>query len=273
MRITSWNILHGQSLNPAESADFSAVAASLSSDVLALQELDMNLERSGGTNQVADIAKAMGAVAWGFAPTVHGTPGFSWRKLTSFETRVITYKEEEAAELYGVGIASKIPVQHWLRCELGKAWIGLPLLIANEKGKVAPFYVKDEPRVAIAAVLENGWTVINTHLSFVPFVNAFQLMKVTRWAKKIEKDYQTKVVLLGDFNLPWGLPTRITRWKRATKTLSYPSWKPAISFDYILLRDREIELATETIHESVAISDHRPISIEIGSIEIGSIEI
>jgi endonuclease/exonuclease/phosphatase family metal-dependent hydrolase len=98
-------------------------------------------------------------------------------------------------------------------------------------------------------------------------------MKVTRWAKKIEKNYQTKVVLLGDFNLPWGLPTRITRWKRVTETLSYPSWKPAISFDYILLRDREIELATETIHESVAISDHRPISIEIGSIEIGSIEI
>jgi endonuclease/exonuclease/phosphatase family metal-dependent hydrolase len=93
-------------------------------------------------------------------------------------------------------------------------------------------------------------------------------MKLTRWAKKIEKEYQTKVILLGDFNLPWGLPTRITRWKRATNTLSYPSWKPAISFDYILLRNGEIDKATETIHESVAISDHRPISIEIGSIEL-----
>ena len=266
MRITSWNILHGQSLNPAEKANFSAVAASLASDVLALQEIDMNLERSGGANQVAEIADAMGAVAWGFAPTLHGTPGFSWRKLTSFESRVITYKEEEATQLYGVGIASKIPVQHWLRYELGKAWIGLPLLIANEKGKVAPFYVKDEPRVAIAAVLDNGWTVINTHLSFVPFVNAFQLMKLTRWAKKLENDYQTKVILLGDFNLPWGLPTRITRWKRATQALSYPSWKPAISFDYILLRSMEINSAVELAHEQVAISDHRPISIEIGSI-------
>ena len=266
MRITSWNILHGQSLNPAEKTDFSAVAASLESDVLALQEIDMNLERSGVTNQVADIAQAMGAAAWGFAPTLHGTPGFSWRALTANETRVITYAEEEGAQLYGVGIASKIPVQHWLRYELGKAWIGLPLLIANEKGKVAPFYVKDEPRVAIAAVLENGWTVINTHLSFVPFVNAFQLLKLTRWTKKIEKEYQTKVILLGDFNLPWSLPTRITRWKRATQTLSYPSWKPAISFDYILLRNSEIDRSTETIHESVAISDHRPISIEIRSI-------
>lgn len=268
MRITSWNILHGQSLNPAEKSDFSAVAASLTSDVLALQEIDLNLERSGGRNQVADIAQAMGASHWGFAPTLHGTPGFSWRKLTTAETRVITYKEEEARQLYGVGIASKIPVQHWLRYELGKAWIGLPLLIANEKGKVAPFYVKDEPRVAIAAVLENGWTVINTHLSFVPFVNLFQLLKLTRWVKKLEQEYQTKVILLGDFNLPWGLPTRITRWKRATQALSYPSWKPAISFDYILLRKTEIDISVEVIHDQVAVSDHRSISIDIRSIEI-----
>ena len=263
MRITSWNILHGQSLKPAENADFSAVAASLSSDVLALQEIDMNLERSGKTNQVADIAQSMGALAWGFAPTVHGTPGFSWRKLTSTETRVITKVEEEGAELYGVAIASKIPVKHWLRCELGKAWIGLPLLVANEKGKVAPFYVKDEPRVAIAAVLENGWTVINTHLSFVPLVNIFQLLKVTRWAKKIEKQYETKVILLGDFNLPWGLPTRVTRWKRATRALTYPSWKPSISFDYILMREENLQFAQEITHGLLAVSDHRPISVEI----------
>ena len=138
-----------------------------------------------------------------------------------------------------------------------------PLLVANEKGKVAPFYVKDEPRVAIAAVLENGWTVINVHLSFVPFVNVFQLLKVSRWAKKLEKNYYTKVALVGDFNLPWGIPTRATRWKRATVALTYPSWKPAISFDYILLRRDEVEGAVEVIAPQLTISDHRPISIDI----------
>ncbi len=263
MRITSWNYLHGQSLNPAQPEDAPTVAASLASDVLALQEIDMQLERSGSANQIIDIAESMGALAWGFAPTLKGTPGFSWRKLTSAETRVITYPEESGSQLYGIAIASKIPVQHWLRYELGKAWIGMPLLIANEKGKVAPFYVKDEPRVAIAAVLENGWTVINTHLSFVPFVNIFQLLKLTRWAKKIEKQYQTKVILLGDFNLPWGIPTRITQWRRATDAHSYPSWKPAISFDYILIRKTSLASAREIVHEPISISDHRPISIEI----------
>ena len=263
MRITSWNILHGQPLVQGESAEFAAVAASLSSDVLALQEIDMNLERSGGANQAAEIAGALKGADWGFAPTVHGTPGFDWKKPTQSNQRVFTEVDPPLQSHYGIAIISKVPVKQWLRLELGKAWIGMPLLIANEKGKVAPFYVKDEPRVALAAVLENGWTVINTHLSFVPIVNIFQLLKVSRWAKKIEKEHSTKVLLVGDFNLPWGIPVRITKWVRATAALSYPSWKPAISFDYILARPSERELTQEVTHPQVAISDHRPISIEI----------
>lgn len=263
MRITSWNILHGQPLVPGESADFAAVAATLSSDVLALQEIDMELERSGGSNQTSEIAAALGSSDWGFAPTVHGTPGFDWQKPSQSNLRVFTASDSPLQSHYGIAIVSKVPVKQWLRLELGKAWIGLPLLIANEKGKVAPFYVKDEPRVALAAVLDNGWTVINTHLSFVPIVNIFQLLKVSRWAKKIEKDYLTKVLLVGDFNLPWGIPTRITNWARGTVALSYPSWKPAISFDYILARKSEEMLMKEVIHPPVAVSDHRPISVDI----------
>jgi len=263
MRITSWNFLHGQSLNPAEKADFQSALTLLGSDVLALQEVDTNLDRSENSNQPSEIASAMGAVEWGFAPTVHGTPGFSWSAPSRENRRVHTSHDSPLAGHYGIAIASKVPVKKWLRLELGKAWIGLPLLVANEKGKVAPFYVKDEPRVAIAAVLENGWTVINVHLSFVPFVNVFQLLKGSRWVKKLEKDYSTKVALVGDFNLPWGIPTRATRWKRATVALTYPSWKPAISFDYILLRSDQIPNAVEITAPILPISDHRPISIDI----------
>ncbi len=264
MRITSWNILHGQPLVPGESADFAAVAASLGSDVLALQEIDMGLERSAGSQQAADIALALEGSEWGFAPTVHGTPGFDWEKPSQSNLRVFTEKDSSLQSHYGIAIISRIPVKKWLRHELGKAWFGMPLLIANEKGRVAPFYVKDEPRVALAAVLENGWTVINIHLSFVPGVNIFQLLKVSRWAKKIEKEYATKVLLVGDFNLPWGIPTRITNWVRATSALSYPSWKPAISFDYILMRNLKNESMKEVIHPQLSVSDHRPISVEIG---------
>ena len=263
MRITSWNILHGQPLAPGESSDFAQVAASLGSDVLALQEVDMKLERSAGSNQAAEIAAALGTSTWGFAPSVHGTPGFDWKKPSESHLRVFTERDAPLHSHYGIAIVSTVPVKHWLRRELGKAWIGMPLLIANEKGKVAPFYVKDEPRVALAAVLDNGWTVINTHLSFVPFVNIFQLLKVSRWAKKIEKEYSTKVLLVGDFNLPWGIPVRITKWVRGTVALSYPSWKPAISFDYILAQSSESHLLKEVSHPQMTISDHRPISVDI----------
>ncbi len=263
MRLTSWNFLHGQSLNPAEKGDFTSAFGQLGSDVVALQEIDSIFDRSGNINQPAEISDAMGAIDWGFAPTVHGTPGFSWKAPSKENRRVHTSKDAPLAGHYGIAIATKIPVHHWLRLELGKAWIGLPLLIANEKGKVAPFYVKDEPRVAIAAVLENGWTVINLHLSFVPFVNLFQLFKVTRWAKKLERDYSTKVALVGDFNLPWGIPTKVTRWRRATVALTYPSWKPAISFDYILLRKGKELKSVEVTAPEMTISDHRPISIDI----------
>jgi endonuclease/exonuclease/phosphatase family metal-dependent hydrolase len=264
MRLTSWNFLHGQSLNPAEKGDVEGAVALLASDVIALQEIDHRLPRSMDLNQTLMVADAMGAQWWGFAPAIKGTPGVKWRKLVAQEQRVLTSTESDGvAEYYGISIASKIPVKSWQRLELGKAWIGLPLLVANEKGRVAPFYVKDEPRVALAAILENGWTVINVHLSFVPLVNAFQLLKVTRWAKRLERESSTKVALVGDFNLPWGIPTRITRWKRATVALTYPSWKPAISFDYILLRENNEVQSIEVVAPQISMSDHRPISIDI----------
>ena len=263
MRITSWNLLHGQPLVPGESAPYAQVAAGLESDLLALQEIDMNLERSARANQPSEIAQAMGAQEWGFAPTVHGTPGFDWKKVSNPNLRVFTQSDAQLESHYGIAIVSKVPVKAWKRLELGKAWIGLPLLIANESGKVAPFYVKDEPRVALAAILDNGWTVINTHLSFVPLVNIFQLFKVSRWAKRIEREHSTRVLLVGDFNLPWGIPARLTRWNRATNALTYPSWKPAISFDYILAGEKEITSLQEITHPQLPVSDHRPITVVI----------
>ena len=123
-------------------------------------------------------------------------------------------------------------------------------------------YIKDEPRIALAAVMENGWTVINTHLSFVPLVNIYQFLKLSRWAKKIEREHSTRVLLVGDFNLPWGIPSKITRWKRATRALSYPSWNPKISFDYIFAQQENLSQLQEIEIPALTISDHRPVSVE-----------
>lgn len=278
MRITSWNFLHGQPLKPPvadpnglerdEVAEqrYAGAVQTLESDLIALQEVDFNLERSGIENQSSAVAKIMGAAHWGFAPAISGTPGVKWRKLKSDEQLVMTDSNiGQVKELgsYGIAIISKVPVKSWLRLELGRSVIGMPLLIGNEKGKLAMLYVKDEPRVAIAAVLENGWTVINTHLSFVPLVNIYQLFKLSRWATSIEREYSTKVILLGDFNLPGGIPSKLTSWKRATQSLSYPSWALKISFDYILMRQEHLAESTEVITPDLDISDHRAISIDL----------
>jgi endonuclease/exonuclease/phosphatase family metal-dependent hydrolase len=270
MRITTWNFLHGQPLQPLASNSashaYAAAVQSLASDVIALQEVDFNLERSDSRHQSSDVAEVIGAAHWGFAPAISGTPGVKWRKLKVDEK--VLFTEENVNEInqdgyYGISIISKVPVKSWLRLELGRSIVGLPLAVGNEKGKLAMIYVKDEPRVAIAAVLDNGWTVINTHLSFVPFVNIYQLLKLSRWAKAIEREYSTKVILLGDFNLPGGIPSKLTLWKRATQSLSYPSWSPKISFDYILMREEHLCQSSEVTAPTLDISDHRPLSINL----------
>jgi endonuclease/exonuclease/phosphatase family metal-dependent hydrolase len=273
MRITSWNFLHGQPLKPSAGGPtghtYAEAVNSLASDVIALQEVDFNLARSGGRNQSSDVAEIMAAAHWGFAPAISGTPGVKWRKLIKAEKVILSEKSTNNANnasdggYYGISIISKIPVKSWLRLELGRSILGMPLAVGNEKGKLALIYVKDEPRVAIAAVLKNGWTVINTHLSFVPLVNIYQLFRLSRWAKAIEREYSTKVILLGDFNLPGGIPSKLTLWKRATQSLSYPSWSPKISFDYILMREEYLPQSSEVIAPTLDISDHRPLSIDV----------
>lgn len=276
MRITSWNFLHGQPLKPSAGDPtqhtYAEAVNSLASDVIALQEVDFNLARSGGRNQSSDVAEIIAAAHWGFAPAISGTPGVKWRKLIKAEKVILSERNTNNANNtndvsesgnYGIAIISKIPVKSWLRLELGRSILGMPLAVGNQKGKLALIYVKDEPRVAIAAVLENGWTVINTHLSFVPLVNIYQLFRLSRWAKTIESEYSTKVILLGDFNLPGGISSKLTLWKRATQSLSYPSWNPKISFDYILMREEHLKESSEVIAPTLDISDHRPIAIDL----------
>lgn len=276
MRITSWNFLHGQSLNSAsESENTRSLEASLKElapDVIALQEVDFALTRSAMKNQTAEVAEFLDADEWAFAPTLIGTPGISWRKLSQKEQQLVSggaptrskdWASHRMAGSYGIGLISTVPVKRWERLELGRSWIGAPLAAANKNGNLRLLYVRDEPRVALAAVLENGFTVINTHLSFIPFFNIYQLLKVIRWAAQLEDHNASRVILVGDLNLGWGIPSLVTRWVRITRALSYPSWNPKISFDYILIRTLEDLCVNEISVHPIPISDHRPISVEI----------
>jgi len=273
MRITSWNILHGMAIPPAAkgvkptslSDAGQKIAAELAPNVIGIQECDYALARSENVNQIAEIATSIGAPYFAFAPCIIGTPGETWRKLGDGDQRIITNTDSSSHEgSYGIGIASKIEVLQWHRLDLGNSPIGAPLLIPGDEsgpGKMRPIYIRDEPRVALAATLANGYTVINTHLSFVPGFNLRQLGKLKRWAAEIEKATNTIAIIIGDLNLPKNLPVVASQWKSLATQATYPSWGAKIQFDYILSKAPINSQHLPTVLTGV--SDHLPLSVEI----------
>jgi len=271
MRVTSWNLLHGMAIPPSPTPTSLAEAAAklreeLAPDVVGVQESDYWLERSKNTNQIADIAMNVGAPYFAFAPSIIGTPGEKWRKLQGSDQRLITNADsaKKYEGSYGIGIASKIEVLQWHRLDLGNAPFGAPLLIAGDEsgpGKPRMLYIRDEPRIAIAATLANSYTVINAHLSFVPGYNLRQLNKIKRWARELEIATGTMAIIMGDFNLPMNLPVVGSNWKSLASYSTYPSWGAKIQFDYILSKEALDSKPLPTLR--LGVRDHLTISAEI----------
>ena len=235
--------------------------------VIGVQEVDAYQDRSDQVFQVAEIASELSAKYFGFLRCVIGTPGFSWRKVRKDEANLITdalVQSDDKPPSYGIGLITNIPVLKWEVLALGKSLVGLPLAFPDAtagesvRPKIKFIYVKDEPRFALAAQLENGYTVVNMHLSFVPFVNLYQLWKVKRWLAKIPG----KHILLGDFNLPFEIPVKFSKWKSLSPMATYPTWQPKIQFDYILSNSKELS-SVKAIYLESKISDHLPVTIEI----------
>lgn len=253
----------------ADSGLLTRAVQSLDSDVMAFQEVDHFLPRSQSRPQMRDIAESIGARDWAMAPSVIGTPGESWRKLGPSEPEIITSASSHAElmhESYGIGIVSNIPVVSWHRLNLGNSPLGLPLVVPGDEtgnGKPRFIYVKDEPRLALAAVLENGFTIVNTHLSFVPGFNLAQLRRVKKWALSIAESTSTRAIVMGDLNLPKNLPVVRSSWKSLVTQNTYPSWGGKIQFDYILSTDLEASEYRVRKFEATGVSDHLPIGIEI----------
>lgn len=234
-----------------------ALHKEVASDVFAIQEVDVHQDRSGNGNQVREIAEEIGAPYWAFAPSMYGTPGGSWRGITEkiiFDNASNIPKEA----MYGIGIVSKVPVKSWHRINLGKAPLGMPLLVAGEK-RPQFIYVSDEPRSALVAELENGISITTTHLSFVPIKNIAQLRKIAKWVEELPGIH----VMTGDFNLPWGLAPKLSGWRDLVVGATYPSWKPSIEFDYIMSKELEPKDVISIIHNHHGVSDHLASSITI----------
>jgi endonuclease/exonuclease/phosphatase family metal-dependent hydrolase len=273
MRVISWNLLHGQKIPPTSSQDWQAeivsaakkVADELQPNFIALQEVDYFQSRSDLTNQTKLVAQSMQLKYWAYLPTLIGTPGEKWRSVKDLKNSIITESslDKNPKASYGIALATNWPIKKLYVKKLGRSIVGMPLLIPKDNGKGVRFiYVKDEPRVALIAELENGYTIATTHLSFVPGVNVFQLNKLSSYLKKLPGF----ALLTGDLNLPANLPSKLSGFKSLISQATYPSWKPKIQFDYIMLRKSEIKSVSSIKpikSTATGISDHTPIGVEI----------
>lgn len=260
VRAGTFNLLHGLSLRSGAAAEpeLAEAARRLDADVLGLQEVDQSQPRSGGADQTAVVAAALGAAHWRFVPALHGTPGLpgqSWRAAVDGEPAV-------SGPAYGVGLVSRWPVRHWAVLRFGPAPVGLPLLVpARPRPRLQR--VPDEPRVAVLAVLEspNGppLTVITAHLSFVPGFNARQLRAAARWAAR----FPAPRLLLGDFNLPGAVPARLTGWQRLARVATYPSYAPRVQFDHVLSSGLAAGSVSDVRSLQLPVSDHCGLVVDL----------
>lgn len=286
MRFATFNVLHGRPVENGRPAPERAGAgealaeavAYLDADVLALQEVDHLQERSGRIDQAALAAQALGAGDWRYAAAVHGraAPGKGWVLDSATSGLSVHGPRDAAAEgagapSHGIALLTRLPVQHWRARRFAAAPSALPLRVVGRPGLSV---VRDQPRAALAAVLEGArgpFTVVALHLSFVPGWNVGQLVAVRRWIA----DLPTPHLLLGDFNLVGRLPQLVLSgaslahgmawrgWRDLARTPTYPSHRPVVQFDHVLAAGIPPGAVGAVSTPQTPISDHRPLVVEL----------
>ena len=256
MRLATFNLLNGASLSDGRvvSERLRAAIGLLDADVIGLQEVDRDQHRSHGLDLTAEVAAAAGAAHWRFEPALVGTPGGTWRAAVEGDRHGNSGGEPH----YGVGLVSRWPVRSWHVVRLGAAPVRSPILLPSTRRLI---WLRDEPRVGLAAVVESPLgplTVATTHLSFVPGWNGAQLRRLTAALR----DLPGPRVLLGDLNLPGALPRWLTGWRALARTPTYPASEPRVQLDHVLASGALPAVrAVET--PELPLSDHRALVVEL----------
>jgi len=224
MRVATFNLLSGKSPDDNRVREDRLVDAvkTLDADVLGLQEVDVGQSRSDGLDLTAVVAGAMGAVDARFEPTLIGAPEDPWRRA---------HPGESYTAAYGIAIVSRLPVSDWRAIRLPYTPMHSPIVLPGT-GEV--IFTRDEPRMALAAVIEtrNGpLTVVNTHLSFLPGWNVRQLRRLVHAVDELPGP----AIIMGDLNMPGRLPTVVSRWRGAVAACTWPAHRPMAQLDHILI--------------------------------------
>jgi endonuclease/exonuclease/phosphatase family metal-dependent hydrolase len=254
MRLATFNVLHGRSLADGQVSTQRLVdaCASLDADVLCLLEIDRGQPRSGGVDQTAAVADALGAVAWRFEPALLGEPGGRWRAATDDDAAGPSAAREPG---YGVGLISRRPVTAWHVVRLAAAPVRSPVAVPGGRGRI--ILLPDEPRVAVVAEMD-GALVATTHLSFVPGYNLVQLRRLTTRLARMAP----ACILLGDLNLPGPLPRWASGWRSLADAKTYPADRPSVQVDHVLAHGG-VPYVTGVEVRRLPLSDHRALVVDL----------
>jgi endonuclease/exonuclease/phosphatase family metal-dependent hydrolase len=259
VRVATFNVLHGMAPHQGTTDPglLQDAARTLDADVVGLQEVDRSQPRSGQVDQTALVAEALDAPWRRFVPALHGTPDESPR----WSPATVGDGDGTIGPTYGIGMVSRLPVRSWWVKRFPAAPFRLPLVIPGE-GRPRLLLIPDEPRLALAAVIEGTdgpFTVVTAHLSFVPGYNASQVRRIAVWVRRMPRP----VVLMGDFNLPGKLPSWLTGWDSLATAPTYPAHRPKVQLDHILA----LGLAREEVWGQqvwrLPVSDHCALSADV----------
>ena len=249
MRLATFNILHARS--PADGRvdldRFATAVRRLDADVLGLQEVDRDQARSHGADLTSIAAEAMGAHAHRFAATLHGEPGL-WVAATG------AHQPRGAA--YGIALLSRHPLSAWQVVRLPAVPTRVPLRFGGR----LPTWVRDEPRVAVAADVstpDGDFTAVTTHLSFVPWWNRRQLRLLVRALSRRRRP----LLVTGDLNMDAATAGAVSGLRPLAAHPTFPADGPREQLDHLLVDGSLEALASQAVR--LPVSDHRALYVDL----------
>lgn len=271
LRVATWNVRTCLT-REGDRVDLDLTAAvlrSLDADLVALQEIDRDQERSGHADQARALGEALGT-AWRFGPAMLGPaePPRRWRPPEP--------DGDPGGPAYGVALLSRLELE------------------AVETVVLAAPEGRGEPRVALVARVRAGdlrLSVAATHLSFVRRDGVRQLRSLQRHLAGSPSGrggpddprgpssrggrggpVPAPRLLLGDLNL-WLPVVRLVSlpgWRPLVRGATFPnrppgSAGPSVQIDHVLVADAVgVDLrARRTRIAASPVSDHRAVVVSL----------
>lgn len=242
-RVATFNVRHcttaGRLPQPVDVAATAEAIRSLGADVVALQELDAGLVRSGRTRQPEELARRLG-MCFVFAPALRGLDGAPCvADDDNGDDNGDDTGEGDGAGGYGVALLSRRPVTDVTVRRLP----GAPGL---------------EPRVALCA-RTGGLSVVVTHLSTRRTTAEMQFAAVARHAMRMPSPR----VVCGDMNFDVhgsGL-LAASGLRSAARRRTWPRTRPLRQIDFVL-HDGSLQAGAYAAPR-LAVSDHRALVVGI----------